>query len=309
MTLHSLVRYELNLVCGTQTDITLGFIGGSASAITMGSTSVTLVADHAGPTSAAFLLCGPDLCLINYSKGRAAGLSITSIWVTDRNVPDFEQPQISALSCMYTQNGSESNFAGNLVCVSGPNVLIAQLDEQHQAVPKRTHVDGSPNKLIYCKHLGMMVAASIRTEVVEPRSGSPRHGVSAQRSNRAIINFIRLRKPHGGIEDWQHAGVYELHPAEKIYSLLDWTLKHENGNTYGFLVVGTTISLLPNILSGRVLLLHTRVDEHNNVLVKPSKIMNFKLPVYVIATYGETDLVVSTGKQLQIFRFSPVDKR
>jgi len=94
-----------------------------------------------------------------------------------------------------------------------------------------------------------------------------------------------------------------------VHSLLDWILKHDDGTKYGFLVVGTGMSQEENTQKGRVLLLHTKEDEQNQVHVRITKMIPFKSPVYALATYGETDLVVSTGKQLQVFRFNPVDRR
>ena len=54
------------------------------SEIRIGETSVTVVSDIA-KSSSAFIICGPDLCRLEFSESKSTPISISNVWFTDRN--------------------------------------------------------------------------------------------------------------------------------------------------------------------------------------------------------------------------------
>ncbi|OCL13256.1 hypothetical protein AOQ84DRAFT_118277 [Glonium stellatum] len=312
----SLYNFELRSQAGETPEplISLGF----KHVTNMGNTSARVIQSDA-EASTAFVVCGSDLCHLNFRGDQNLDLQIESVWFTDRNQPGYQQSAISAFALIPSEGYSDSEFASYLIAISGSKLLVAQLDDEVKAVPRRLTLRYTPYRLMYSERLRMMVVATTKIKERSPRARS-RMG---RRTVRSVVQLIRLEEKYSGgleqaeedegtidgnIHDKLIAGECVLWPRERVYALLDWTYDDGTGKKYGFLIVGTGYPDGDN-QKGRMLFLRTHVEGNGKVSFYPAKIRDLDRPVYAISTYKENRLVFTSGDSLHIDEFSVEDKR
>lgn len=290
---------------------------------TMGRTSPRVVQNDS-ETSSALVLCGSDICRIYYGGPGRSDLELERVWFTDRMKPGYQQSAISAIIQISLDEHARSELTGprHLLAISGSKILIAELDKEVRAVPRRLRVAYTPYRLMYSNRLRMMVVALTKTretkQKVQNKVGS--------RSVRSLIQLIGVDdessemeskaeehseeedKSEDNMETRRIAGEYALRRNERVYALFDWTYVDQQGKKYGFVVAGTGYREADRQM-GRLLFLRTRLEDHGKYTFIEAKVKELDAPVYAIALYDELRIVFTSGSSLHFEMFSPADRR
>ncbi|TKA62902.1 hypothetical protein B0A49_11170 [Cryomyces minteri] len=193
-------------------------------------------------------------------------------------------------------------MAGLILCISGNDCLIAQLDDDPKAVPRRLNLEGTPNRLVYSEQLQTLIAATIQTDVKPITTSTPRQRPTERRVVRGMIEFL----PTHGQDPIE---TFLLHPGEKVYALAEWTYTNEQRKRYWQLVLGTGLAQIDGGQRGRLTFLQRRVDEQGRASLKIGKYLSFPTPVYAIAAYEATGLILTYSNYVSMFRFSVEERK
>ena len=211
-------------------------------------------------------------------------------------------------------------MGGSLLTISDSTFLLAQLDNEVKAVPRRLKIQHTPYRLMYSARLKMMVVAAIR---IKEKKGKKRHG-KGFRSVRSILQLIRLDDHSASTENHDEtltgndetgadsgksliASECELWSHEKVYALLEWHWE-VGGKKYDFIVVGTAVTDADRV-SGRLLYLQTIFDDQGNVAIRKGKIKQVDDAVFAMALFDERRLVYTCGMTVHVEEFSADDKK
>ncbi|GAD92744.1 conserved hypothetical protein [Paecilomyces variotii No. 5] len=259
----------------------------------LGQTTVRL---SSNPTQENFALvvCGDKFWRLTHAND--GDYTLQKIWVTDQSNPSYLQGSIDVTTLIDAQaDPRPDSLSGSLVCVSEGQLLICTLDKTAGPVPRRVHLPGSANRLIYSKYLSSLVVSYTLVEL--DTESEP-----IKRYSRPTIEFIDLnsqnpevRNPGSALRDldagqpWRPLGA----SGEKITCLLDWIPKRD-GAEYHFIVIGTARKHQEE--KGRIIFLQTQRDRatgHIECVIK--HVHKFEGAVHAIAPYGDFTLMVATG--------------
>ncbi|KAF2502774.1 hypothetical protein BU16DRAFT_554813 [Lophium mytilinum] len=325
-------RGEYTLICGMRngcvynlnleehrTDPTISI--SSTTIIPIGHTSARVIQCSSESTTA-FVICGSECCRLTRSETNDSTIryETDNIWFTDQGNPGLQQPAISTLAQVphWLRNSPEEFSLGEtLLAISDSTFLLAQLDSEVKAVPRRLVIQDTPYKLIYSPRLKMMVVAAFR---IKEKKGKERHG-RGFRSVRSVIQLVRS-DGHANNDDGDDdedtvmedetkglvAGECVLWPHEKVYAFLEWHWE-EGPKKYDFLVVGTGITNANGALSGRLIFLQIKLDSKGNAEFRESKTRELRQPVFAIASYDERHMIYTCGTTAQLEEFSATERR
>jgi hypothetical protein len=280
----------------------------------MGNSPVRFYRDGSS-TSTFFALCGHDTCRGSYES---TGLTITSIWFTDYNRPEYEQPTLSALCTLPSHGQTHSIFAST----DGSVVRLATFDGATRVVPRQIPLKlhppistaqdkadmfqndpGTPQRLLYSRRLNAMIVATTKAELRRSKNARPPIPLWAgKRVNRAIIQFIPMSYTGIDAEGTETNTRIELLPAEKVRSMVEWTCKIGK-NHYEYLLVGTCLASQDGRKTGRLLFLATKRESDGSVSVALKTIKNVDAQVRALAVYDNSKIVLSQDKSLSVYEF------
>ncbi|KAF2089554.1 hypothetical protein K490DRAFT_63693 [Saccharata proteae CBS 121410] len=264
----------------------------TATKVKLGHAPASLAVSGAASTSSAIATCGSEICRLDYKDGDAAGLQITNVWFTDRVRPSLQQFSVSALNHIPRYDYLVKDLGGALLGISHKTFFVAQLDDELRTVPRRVPVEGTPNRVVYSEYFKTIFVGGIHTV---PFPNTP------QRASRAIIQTIDERP---GMESTKGRTAYELSAGARINSLIEWVLRIEDGKKYSLIVAGTTED---EGRAGKVICFQQVLPPEGVMTLRLMKEMNFKSPVFSLASFRTKDLVVCAGKSVSVYSYSPTD--
>ncbi|OJJ47720.1 hypothetical protein ASPZODRAFT_1759696 [Penicilliopsis zonata CBS 506.65] len=258
----------------------------------LGRTSVRLL----GRGSFALLTCAEGFWRVSHVRdSESGGYSLERIWITDQNNPAYNQRSIDVFTVINTPLDSQpDSLSESLFCVTEEQLLICTIGRKAGPVPRRISLPGSANRLAYSKHLQSLVVAYSTTELdmtVDP----------IRRYTRPIIDFVdpdtqlseisHIHDPDTSERPWRPLGA----AGEKITCLLEWTPR-QGDEKYHFIVICTSRKQQQDLPRGRVIFLQASRDPRTSRIECTVKhIHKFENPVYSIAPYGASTLMVATG--------------
>ncbi|KAI9816208.1 MAG: hypothetical protein M1827_001809 [Pycnora praestabilis] len=323
---------KLLLVCGLRNgtvetfhlDLEFGDVDLSlepGETVTIGATSVNIISDKSRQ-NAAFVICGSDLCRMEYNHDHNPQLLISSIFLTNQGEPPFQQSPMATLSQISTDAHFEATgLAGCVVCVSGTKLIVAVLDEIPKMIPRRIPVKGTPRRVMFSKQLRMLVVAVTSFEV-NPGGGS-RHS-TASRILRDSIQFIDPNRSSyeldsASVKTESGSEIQDIatrprdentipfgKPGERVFGIIDWN-PSEGSKEYHFLVVITGITSKPGGVStssrsqkrGKIRFFSVRSNNHGGFDAKQKYVIEREKPVISVAAYGPCSLVYCCGTELE----------
>lgn len=269
--------------------------------MSFGITAVKIVAD---PESScrAFVSCGLDFCALTWNCLGLDGISVASVWVTDKDRPALAQRAITAVTRLPPEEQlAHPEMASSLTVVSGDECLVVRPDDDVSTVPRQILLNGTPNRLLYSERLRCFVSASLRTGI---RSFPSSRLHSPPEERRQVWPVIEFSSASG--DDWSRQ--YELQPGERVYSLLEWTYETPD-KTWAFILVGSNRLKSDGTQKGKITFLQPVSQESKVVVVKEGRTQNTDSPVYALALYDDKTIVAAVGTHISIFRFSPDERR
>jgi len=291
--------------------------------IRMGTTPAKVIRSDSDP-STAFVACGSDLCRIQCSAIHPLFLDIHSIFLTDRNMPGYQQPALSALTQLPSMEGKTRNLSGYFFSVFESTLVGAQFDfdirwsendtekrsfqELSKVLPRKFETRSRPTKLFYSHSQDTMVAATMETKQIrEPANEHP--GIRTVHSS-----FNVLRLDHKTLEEQIKAeddekesrsklilDALDLKSYEKVYCMVDWSVTDKKGRKWNFIVAGTGVECMVNgqkTMTGRKLFVKCRKTSSGGYQVELKKPFPTERPIYSMALFGENELVYACGDEL-----------
>ena len=191
---------------------------------------------------------------------------------------------------------SSDVLSGSLFCITAGQLLICALDDKVKTIPRRISLPGSASKLTYSKHLKSLIVAYSTSEI--DTSADP-----MRRFTRTHIDFVDpdsqspiVELPPSQVEEGGDVSRWRPRTAagEKITCILDWT-PERGDEMYHWVVIGTARRHQQD--KGRVIFLQAVRNATNpsNIECVTKHVHHFEGPVYAIAPYGRSTLVVATG--------------
>ena len=286
------------LCCASKLTSTEPFTQARAYTIPIGHTPVSLIPDMSDSRHAVFVMCGASTLYLTYPCRGDGGIAIGSIWYTDQEKPYYQQNATSTIARIPKHDFLELDLQDALICTSGSNFLICQLDQVQQPVPRHFPVLGSPNRLLYAAPYDLLVVA---TRTSPKLSGCAISGVVKEdsQSSRALLQLLSFDGPNGSCQvktNFQEG--FEAN--ERIYALTDWEAEDNDGILHYHIVVGTRLDKKGSSSpSGRILIFQRQVGMQGQIFIRICDIIKCpEGPVYAIATHGRDCMLISAGKSL-----------
>ncbi|KAK4554079.1 hypothetical protein LTR86_008920 [Recurvomyces mirabilis] len=266
-----------------------------------GSVQLTLTAEN---HSQAYMCVGTDMCLVSWDGSDSSHVDIVNIWLSDKNQPELPQGEVATCAQLPISDYlGDTTFGGSVIMVSDDQLLIGQITDEPHAVPRQLHLEGTPNRLLYCESQKSLVIASMKIGV---RTFPAPNGRSEERRQIwPILDFIPARAD-------ESTYTYDMQPGERVYSLMEWSFKEiqdEKDKTYAFVVVGGSYVKSDGSQGGRVTFLQPSQSNREVTAVKEGKSTKFDAPVYALALYDELTYVVCYGRHVALYRFAPDSRK
>ncbi|KAF3041985.1 hypothetical protein E8E12_009877 [Didymella heteroderae] len=271
----------------------------------IGSTSAQ-ICPSSSDAAAAFVSCASDFCRIRLSTSKKPTLDVQSIWFADRTRPDYLQhPITAAYQLDYDENAStlkERTLGGFLFVVSGDQMLFTHLDadarrrcnastpyygEESKVLPRKLITGAKPTHVAYLTLPRKILVATTETKEA---SAAP----ESYRAVHSTLNLLNLHdeKPLDEVEVKGEIGVelisrlvvaqYDLHHAERVYSIADWAYEDDRGKKYNLVIVGTGVGSGSGRETGRRLIFNLGQRGSRLSLQKES---TYSQPVYCVAMF------------------------
>ena len=187
-----------------------------------------------------------------------------------------------------------NHLEATLVCVTRTDLLVSSLSLEPSIVPRRTILSGDPQKLAYGKGLGRLVVAINQAKLVA--DGAPER--PARRVIRPGIQF--LDPDHCGSSSGHKRVVLLGQARSRITSMLSWTLI-DGTRPVEMIVIGLDIDCPDTAhCDGRMVYLTAgKGQEHGDLEIDIKRTIRFvACPVYSLAQYGHSSLIVCAGTDL-----------
>lgn len=199
-------------------------------------------------------------------------------------------------------------FFGSLFCITEGQLLVCTLGRAVRTVPRRVNLPGSATKLAYSEHLRCLIVAYSNTEF--DTAANP-----VRRYTRATIEFvdpdaqsstIEPASTHRGqtAQSWRPCGA----AGEKITCIKEW-MPRKGNDLFHFILVTTSRKHQGGLPRGRVifLLASRNASDPSRIECSVKHIHKFENPVYAIAAFGPSTLIVATGYEIVPLENEPSD--
>lgn len=265
-----------------------------------GHSSVKLVRLLSRP-SAVCAMSGTETCLVTWNGNNAQSIDIESIWISDKLRPDLSQSAVVAVTEMPGSDYLISPYmAESLIFISTSAFFMVKLAKEPSAVPRQLHVNGTPTRLLYAEQQRSLVAASMKTAARTFASPSGRPEV--KRQIWPVLDFIPSRS-----SELSHS--YDFQPGEKVYALLEWSLKLSEDKIYSYILVGGSYRKSNGFAGGKIWFLQPTNRNWEIIDVKEGYQIKFDAPVYALALYDELTYVACSETNVLMYRFSLDSKK
>ena len=188
-----------------------------------------------------------------------------------------------------------NHLEATLVCVTRNDLLVSSLSLESSIVPRRMLLSGDPHRMVHVKGLNRFAVAITQTKLIADRAPDR----PARRILRPAIQF--LDPDHRGPSSPHKQIVLLGQAGSRITSLISWTAVHDKANVK-VIVVGLYIDGPDTAhCDGRIVYLTVaRGGQPNGDLDIDIKrtIRLVGAPVYSLALYGQSSLVVCAGTEL-----------
>ena len=183
-----------------------------------------------------------------------------------------------------------------LVCVTETGILVASLSSEPSIVPRRIAIAGDPSKLVYCNSTQKLAVAIDQTKLVADQD-------SWRPAKRVIRPAVQLLDPDAAVgKSSSPPTVLQISKADsRITAMLNW--KPTDGITaLDLLIIGLRINGVDIVCDdGRLIWLKVGKDD-NEIQASESnlgRVIQFMgSPIYSLAPYGKTSLIVSAGTEI-----------
>lgn len=98
-----------------------------------------------------------------------------------------------------------------------------------------------------------------------------------------------------------------MQPGERVYTLLEWSLRLDESKTYSFILVGGSYTRSSGRQKGRVWFLQPISKSWEVYNVNEGRSTGFEEPVYALALWDEVTYVTCSGSFVYVYRFAPED--
>lgn len=254
--------------------------------------------------SRAIILCEQKLLCLEYPVDDSAKAqvpaSLNNIWLTDTSLSELQQGKIIAV----TQ--ASSGFAqGLLFCVERSQIHMARISESSEPrmVPRHIHINGTPTRVLYSQRLKKLVVLFYQIGITH---ATLRNGIRVTPNQRSLKYKVMIVDPDVGSinpdldlsNDINVKSAFEGKPRERFLGVLEW-FPSEGIDLRHLIVVHTMVELpTPSESQGRILIFS--VTERGILALKRE--YEAGSPVYAVASYGNSSLVYSCGKDLCLRR-------
>ncbi|KAI0899955.1 hypothetical protein F4806DRAFT_271996 [Annulohypoxylon nitens] len=221
---------------------------------------------------------------------------IYRVWPTDGDRPSMASPPINAVASLREQLPEFGD--STMVMISGPRIMITELQRQPKPVPRYFPVGGTPAKILYSKRLGTLVT-------VVSKDGLPSLHFLDPETGQDLSQPLERKKPgenytYHDVEYITGLGKIETRPV----SLATWT--YRDGNVRGDWIV---IALRRKENEGLLLIVSAERDKESTA-TNASRPVRFwtkfdrKIkdgPVWSVAT-DESGIFLCVGFTIQYHR-------
>lgn len=278
--------------------------------IALGSTSVTVYEELVDISSkAALAFCGQQLRRVKLvSANGGLDFQISPIWLSEHGTQSYSQPQINA-ACRVPafQTATDVGLTGLLMCAAEKDFLVSALVLQDQAIPRRLHVEGYPQRLTYSRHLNKFIAA------VNYLSTLPEADNAVSTQSRLARPALQLINPGpaqiGETDATDKDLIFFGAHGDRVRCILNWTpsdgMKH-----YDMVLIGVDLDAPDErTRSGKLLCISTKHVGSSGSKSKVKTVSRYPgKPVYSLCAYGRSSLLVAAGNDL-ILHSLDIDSR
>lgn len=268
---------------------------GGSHALNFCSSTVKLTHLPSDP-STVYAMGGHDTCQITWKGPSVEDITVESIWITDKQRPELLQGPVASCARLPPADIlAMPELAGLTAMLSGDELLIVKLDDSPSTVPRQISVNGTPNRLLYAEQQRCLVCASLTTDVRTFPSSKPQSPPEERRQIWPTIDFIPSRSTASSY-------TFSFQPGERVYSLLDWSLKRNDDKVYSFIMVGSTRLSKSGNMRGKITFLQASFQNWDVVGVKEGRELRLESPVYALALYDELTFVACSGSLVYLYR-------
>ena len=176
------------------------------------------------------------------------------------------------------------------ICSVNESMLFTSLGTRSQAVPRRLSLKGNPFRLVYLEHLQKLAVGVEITTITKSRTRCTRPGIEIVEIDESDDQqeVVRLR-----------SSPYLMGKVgERITCITHWTPKAQE-KQYGLIVLGTRVEHNdPSSCDGR-LIFATADKVGHDLKVRHKRTYRFtNRPVYSLASYGDSSLIVGLAQSL-----------
>ncbi|KAI1386156.1 uncharacterized protein F4822DRAFT_306907 [Hypoxylon trugodes] len=153
---------------------------------------------------------------------------IYRVWPTDGDRPNMSSPPINCVAPLYNQLPEYGE--STMVMISGPRILITELQYQPKPVPRYFPVHGTPVKILHSKKLGALVTVVSKNGIFSLHFLDPETGCDLSRP-------MERRKDAGGTNYYDVEYISGLGNAStRVMSLIAWTYRYGDSSADWFVV-------------------------------------------------------------------------
>ncbi|KAL2267512.1 hypothetical protein VTJ83DRAFT_4789 [Remersonia thermophila] len=228
--IESVVMVGKTILVGTRSGdmivVTEGSDGMSISHERLGAMAVNLRYSHrAGAVSPTVLAtCDNALISIRFDSWNQLTKpgAIHRVWPVDASQPGDVSPPVHFATAV---DVATEDDAASILMISGPRLLLAELDEEPGLVPRVSSVSSPVNRVMYCQYLpclvvGMSGTAGTKLAFIRPDTG---------KEVGQPVDKTKTRQPNiNGLG----------HPDDRILCLAEWNCK-KDGKLWNFILVTT----------------------------------------------------------------------
>ncbi|KAF1811560.1 hypothetical protein P152DRAFT_474717 [Eremomyces bilateralis CBS 781.70] len=249
-------------------------------------------------------------------------VNVERVWIADQHRSAFRQPTVCTLAAIPLCQVQNHKDEVALAYIVGEHLYLGTTSTQVKPVPRRIDISGSPERIMYSPFLKAFIVSSVRTEI---RNGRGRSDPD-KRIKRGVIYVV---KPDGGADEISTLGIkqeegensreslilgaFDLYPSERVHSLCEWELQLQQRRMKDVMIlVGTSYTKRrSNRLEelGRIIILRIALAKDGTCKFAVLQKLEVPAPVRAVASYEKDGVVMCTGKNLVLKRYSKERKR
>ncbi|KAI9663098.1 MAG: hypothetical protein M1821_008146 [Bathelium mastoideum] len=296
-----------------------------ATSFSMGPTAVKLTPGDGDRSSTALAYNDSSLCIVSVDPNDCDRLNIETMLLKYRDGKPLPLGSIAACARVPRNGGFLSNeLSGSLFCFSGHVCYVQEIDDdERKTVPWQIPLQSTPERLLFCDWLRLIVVAGTRNSSKEASSKtSGGRASSMQRATRGVLEFV---KPGASFSDPENSrnsyasralkyedqpyGYFELQKGERIFALTQWTHQRDRGSKHGLILVGSGKSDPKSPRTGRLLFIEATEGSSGHIDCKIKKQILQTGPVRCVTVFQRNHFVCGVGNLLRMYRYEEQEKK